>query len=77
MTKYTKIEQMVHEMFALTTKLFLGPLRRASGQKHLFFRTSVVAYDSPLERWCDGIFSTKHKHFNFGPFCVVKLKKQV
>ena len=32
MMKYTKIEQMVHEK-ALKKKLFLGPLRRASGQK--------------------------------------------
>ena len=30
--RYIKIEQMVHEK-ALKKKLFLGPLRQASGQK--------------------------------------------
>jgi hypothetical protein len=33
MTKYTKIEQMAQRSALKTTKLFLGPLRQASGQK--------------------------------------------
>ena len=40
-------------------------------QKHVYFCTSVVAYDSLLERWCDGnlrpstTISTNHKQLSF------------
>ena len=43
MTKYSKIEQMVHEK-ALKKKLFLGPLRQASGQKNVEEKVNIPEF---------------------------------
>jgi len=42
MTKYTKIEQMAQR--SALTKLFLGPLRLASGQKFVLAEFAVVKF---------------------------------
>ena len=52
MTKYTKIEQMAQRSALKTTKLLLGPLRQASGQKP--GQIAVVMHYCDLSRFFFG-----------------------